>query len=96
MAYIPLQKTIRPTKLQPQLFSVVKQLSHSNDYRVVVDKDNKPLCVMVSYSLIKDINLEESIASKYKNLEEEMNLYYSSMPQEEIELINKGIDYEEL
>ena len=88
----PLHKTIRPTKLQPQLFSLIKELSKENDYRVIVDKDNEPVCVLMSYQLLQNIDIQKPFDEK--ELEDEVENYYADMPESESELIDCAIDDE--
>ncbi len=87
-----LHKTIRPTKLQPQLFSLIKELSQKNDYRVIVDKDNEPVCVLISYQLLQNIDIQKSFDEK--KLEQEVEHYYADIPESELELIDCALDDE--
>ena len=84
-----LQKTIRPTKLQPQLFSLIKKLSKKNDYRVIVDKDNHPLCALISYTLVEQLDLGKNFDEGA--LADELETYYSDMPKEEQVLMDLAI-----
>ena len=85
------QKTIRPTQLQPQIYSVVNDLSKKKDYIIVIDKNNNPLCVIASYSLIENLDIDNE-TNHEAELIQDMNEYYSSMPSEEKELLNDSID----
>ncbi|GEM_PF-6513703 len=91
------KKTIRPTALQPKLFSVIKHLSKHDDYRVIVDRDNEPMCVMVSFSLWKNAGFPDRHRDDEK-LVASMKAYYSDMPKEDAEWtdvgISDGLDYE--
>lgn len=89
---IPIHKTIRPTKLQPQLFSVLRDLSKSHDYRLVVDKDNAPLCVMVSYDLVKELDFEQQIRTTDEDLGSQIEEYYSDLSNDEKELFHAPLD----
>ena len=82
---IPLKKTIRPTQLQPKLYSVINELGEGADYRVVVNKDNKPMCVIMSYSLLKAKDLEGMIPVSEEELRRQMREYYANEPEEEKE-----------
>jgi len=84
------EKTIRPTKLQPQLFSVINKLASKNDYRIVVDRNNEPLCALVSYSLLENMDLKDQFDED--SLGAEVAAYYQDMPEEEKELMDLAID----
>ncbi len=87
------KKTIRPTALQPQLFSVIKYLTNHDDYRLVVNKDNEPVCVMISYSLAKRFPFQEEAYKKWEqDMVASMKAYYADMPEDEKNLVNEGID----
>lgn len=92
MKKISLEKTIRPTNLQPKLYSVINELAKTDDYTVVVNKDNKPLCVIMSYSLAENIDLEGYIKKPSKSLAQQVKDYYKSLPSDEKELLNEAID----
>ncbi|MDP4008426.1 MAG: hypothetical protein Q8P68_04520 [Candidatus Peregrinibacteria bacterium] len=93
---IPLEKTIRPTQLQPKLYSVIKQLGNTADYRVVVNKDNTPVCILISYSLMQNVDLESMLPISEEVLRKQMREYYANEPEEEKEwrefAIDDGID----
>lgn len=88
----PLIKTIRPTHLQPKIYSVINKLSKTNDYKVIIDKDNNPMCYIVSYSLLEDIDLESKRKFSDDDLEIIMKDYYSVLSKDESELLNDAID----
>ncbi len=88
---ISIDKTIRPTQLQPKIYSIVNYLSEHEDYKVVVDKDNKPLCVMVSYGIFKKLDFYDYEQSKKNDLVKEMKSYYSSIDEDEKELLDSAL-----
>ena len=69
-------KTVRPTQLQPKLFSVINSLATNDDFKLIIDKDNNPLCYMVSYNLIKDIDLDKKMTKSDQDLEKDIVDYY--------------------
>lgn len=91
MEKITIDKTIRPTQLQPKLFSLIKELSLGNDYKVIVNKDNHPLCVMMSYSLLENMDFPFSV-KRNNNFANQVKKYYSNLASDEKDLLNEGID----
>jgi len=89
---IDLKKTIRPTQLQPKLYSVVKDLSKNCDYKVIVNKNNEPLCVITSYALFKEVDLNKCQKKSDQILINQMQEYYSSFSEEEKMLLNETTD----
>ena len=87
--FVSLKKTIRPTKLQPQLFSLIKELSKKKDYRLIVNKDNQPLCALVSYKFIEQLDLDKKFDEE--TLGKEMEAYYKNMPKDEKDLLDLAI-----
>jgi hypothetical protein len=85
-------KTIRPTQLQPKLYSVVNSLASQHDYKVIIGKNNQPLCVLLSYSLLKNIELDDNKKAAHTQLIQDMKKYYSSLSDDETELLNDTID----
>ena len=85
------KKTIRPTQLQPKLYATLKELAQEEDYMVIIGKNNTPLCILASYSLLKNIDFFILKRNK-KKLIKLMQDYYSNMSLDEQELINEGID----
>lgn len=57
-----------------------------------LNKDNKPLCVMMSYSLIKNIDLEKKETEKDKILAEKIKNYYSYLSLDEKDFFESGLD----
>lgn len=96
MFTIPRKKQIRPTNLQPKLYSIVKELGNGADYRVIVDKDNKPMCILASYSLLKNIDMEKLSPVSEEELRRQIREYYANEPEEDKEWrefsIDDGID----
>lgn len=92
MFTIPRKKQIRPTNLQPKLYSIVKELGNGADYRVIVDRDNRPMCVLLSYSLMRDIDLQNLQVFSEKELSKRIDEYYANMPEEDKEWLDVGID----
>ena len=84
------QKTIRPTKLQPQLYSIIKQLAKEKDYKIIIDKDNQPICVLLDYGLFEELGFQDKFDSE--KLAKEAENYYQNIPEEEQELIDLAID----
>lgn len=92
MDIIPLKKTIRPTQLQPKLYSLINELGSNADYRVIVNQQNKPMCVLISYSLFKDIDLENLQVFSEEELRKQMREYYANEPEEDKEWREFAID----
>lgn len=87
MRAIPLNKTIRPTQLQPKLYSVIKDLGEKVDYRVILNRNNDPVCFLVSYPLLKKMDLESMLPPSKKELERMIEEYYASVHEDEKEWI---------
>lgn len=92
MKIVSLQKVIRPTQLQPKLYSIIRELEKNNDYKVIVNKNNQPACVLISYELVKDMDFEDFKPLSEKELAKEMEEYYDNMPEEDKEFMNFAID----
>ncbi len=87
MYTIPLKKTIRPTQLQPRLYSIINDLGENADYRVILNRSNDPVCVLISYPLLKNVDLESMLPPSKKELEKMIEEYYANVPDEEKEWI---------
>ena len=48
---ISLKNVIRPTQLQPQIYSIINSLAKKDDFKVIINKENKPVCVLISYNM---------------------------------------------
>lgn len=87
--------TIRPTNLQPRLYREIKRLAKTDDYIVIVNQENEPVCVLAGYSLIKDIELEKRKKEKMKTgktLADQIEEYYQNIPQDEKDIMDSGIE----
>jgi len=84
------QKTIRPTKLQPQLYSIIKKLAKEKDYRIIIDKENQPVCVLLDYKLFEELDFQGKFNEE--ELSKEVETYYQNIPKEEQELVDLAID----
>ncbi len=52
---VDLAKTARPSKIQPKVFQIFKEMQKSDDsYLVVVDGDNRPMGAIVSPAIIQN------------------------------------------
>lgn len=91
MNKIILNKTIRPTQLQPQLYAVIKNIYKGDDYKVIVNKDNQPLCVMISYNLFENADFSFFKKNKEKKLIKQVKDYYSNLSSDEKELLDEAI-----
>ena len=87
-----MNRTIRPTALQPKLFSLINHLKNTDDYRVVIDRDNQPMCVLVSFSLWEQAAAERRQSHRDdRAFAQSLKAYYSDMPKEDKEWIDAGI-----
>ncbi len=95
---IDTEKITTPTKLQPKLFSVVRDLKSNPDYCIITGKNNEPVCALVSLELLEsqNFNFEKPKKNNFsefeKDLMEEMEIYYKNTPKEEEEMSSLMID----
>lgn len=72
---ISLNKTVRPSKLQPMIFSLAKDFSKKKDredYKAVVSSDNEVMCVIVTpYMFEKYQKLNRAIEEAIDEIEDE-------------------------
>jgi len=89
---ISLKNVIRPTQLQPQIYSIINSLAKKDDFKVIINKENKPVCVLISYNLLENIDLKKIKNKKTDQLINQMKEYYGTLSEDETLLINEGID----
>ncbi len=87
-------RKIRPTKLQPQIFSVLREMKHQSDYRVIVDRDDEVMAVLLSPSLLSmnNIDIQQLSNNNDESLLEEVKKYYSTLSKDEKEIADFAID----
>lgn len=89
MKSIPLHKTIRPTTLQPKIFSLIKDLQEKKDYLVIVDKNNTPVCFLASIAFFDDIDEKKNGTA---SIEKQMEEYYGDLSEDEKEWMDFGVN----
>lgn len=61
---IDLKRTSRPSKIQPKIFSIFKEMqSEEENYLVILDQNNKPMGAIVSPQIIEK-HLKDKIKQK--------------------------------
>lgn len=71
---ITLEKTIKPSKLQPQIFALAREFQNKKeeDFRAVVSPDNEVMCFIITPSLFEKYQkLEAMVQFGLERLEDE-------------------------